>query len=235
MISIIIPVLNEEKILREKKRYYQNLSHQAQLIFVDGGSYDCTVEAASEFGEVIQARTGRAFQKNVGAKRASSDYLLFLHVDVLVNPDSFPVMIKALNNGAVGGCLTMSIDDLKPVFRFYENAVNFRARAFGVIDGDLGLFVRRDVFEQLGGFDELPVMEDLTFARKLKKAGKITVLSSFVSVSSRKWHERGFLETFGLYTLAFLQLWTKIPFFKHPDDRSKTSETIEHRPYSLRA
>ena len=112
--------------------------------------------------------------------------MLFLHVDTFVDKYALYHIDQILKNGSNGGCLTMHIRDNGFIFRIYEWAVNFRARAFGIIDGDLGTFVRRDIFDQIGGFDLLPVMEDLLFAKKLRKTGSIRILLDPIYVSSRK-------------------------------------------------
>jgi len=208
MVDIIIPVLNEEEILTKEAQYYQILKSRAKVIFVDGGSTDRTAEVAQKYGKVITCSTGRAIQKNRGAQESQAKYILFLHVDALVDGHALDRIDQILKEGSIGGCLTMRINDNKLIFRIYEKIINFRARIFGIIDGDLGIFVRKDIFDQLGGFDLLPVMEDLTFAKKLRKVGPIKVLPNSIYVSSRKWHERGFVRTLWEYTLAYVRLWT---------------------------
>lgn len=208
MLDIIIPILNEEKILTENSKYYKALKTRARVIFVDGGSTDRTVAVASEYGNVVLSSPGRGIQKNRGVEESTADYLLFLHVDSFISENALDSISRALKAEAAGGCLTMHIQDKGFIFRIYEKAVNVRSRAFGVIDGDLGMFVRKNVFKRLGGFDLLPVMEDLVFSQKLRKAGRIKVLNDPIYVSSRKWHERGFVSTFLAYTFAHVQLWT---------------------------
>jgi rSAM/selenodomain-associated transferase 2 len=240
MIDIIIPVLNEEQILTKEARYYQTLKNKARVIFVDGGSADRTVEIARGFGDVVSSDPGRGVQKHSGALRSTSKLLLFLHVDTKIDMRALDRMGQAMKEGAIGGCLTMRIQDDRFIFRVYERIVNFRAKAFGVIDGDLGMFVRRDAFDQLGGFDLLPVMEDITFARKLSKAGPISVLPNTIVVSSRKWQERGFVRTFWEYTIAYLQLWNgsltakynnghRRPSFPMPPEKVKGVPTISFK------
>ena len=207
MVDIIIPVLNEERILEERDEYFQTLGQKANIIFVDGGSQDRTVELARRWGQAVISKRGRAVQMNQGAKFSSSDYLLFLHVDTWINPQVTSRIIEVLDNGCDAGCFQMTIDDPQWMFRIIEEIVNGRAKYFGVIDGDLGLFIKKDVFEGLGGFDEVPMMEDILFSKKLKNKYRIKILPSPIIVSSRKWYEQGFLKTLGAYAKAYLQFW----------------------------
>ena len=205
--DIIIPVLNEEKILKDNASYYARLRRKANLIFVDGGSTDGTVAAAQDHGRVAHSRRGRGYQKNAGAAQAVSAHLLFLHADSTIEADSLEHIESAFASGAVGGCFTLRIDDQGWIFRVFERSVNLRAGHFGVIDGDLGIFVRRDVFESIGGFNDWSVMEDIAFSRKLREAGVVKVLPDVIRGSSRKWHARGFLRTFWDYTSAYFRWW----------------------------
>jgi rSAM/selenodomain-associated transferase 2 len=207
-VTIIIPVLNEEKILTEEQQYYSGLQAKAEVIFVDGGSSDATREVARRYGRVVSSPPCRGIQKNRGAKEARTDCLLFLHVDTFISDGVLSGVPRALRHGAVGGCLTMRIDDEGRIFRLYERLVNARAKTFGIIDGDLGTFVRREIFERLRGFDRYPVMEDLLFAKRLRRAGRLAVLPQKIRVSSRKWHERGVIRTFCDYTIAYGKLVT---------------------------
>ena len=220
MLEIIIPVLNEEKILREKKDYYLWLKNQARVIFVDGGSLDQTVVIAQKYGELISSKAGRAFQKNIGASHTIEEDILFLHVDACIDERAIDEVHHTLNKGVGAGCFTMKIEDPRPIFRLYENIVNWRAKIFGVIDGDLGLFVKKSLFERIGRFNELPIMEDLIIGKKLRKVCKIKSLPNKILVSSRRWDEEGFGRTFFRYMLAYIQLWTAIPFYKEPQIES---------------
>ncbi len=206
MLDIIIPVLNEEKILTEQQAYYRSLKDKANIVFVDGGSSDRTVAIARQFGQIIISSPGRAIQKNRGANETTAENLLFLHVDAYINPDTLDECLSQLD-GHAAACLTMKIEDKGGLFRVYERVVNYRARKFGIADGDLGLFVKRKTFNQVGAFDNFQVMEDLEFGRKLRKIGKIKQLPQAISVSSRRWHEHGFFGTFLRYTWAYIQLW----------------------------
>ncbi len=206
-IDIIIPILNEEKILTEKKDYYSKLQKFSNVVFVDGGSSDRSIAVAAQYGEVIESKKGRAFQKNFGAKHTQSEFLLFLHVDSFINTKSLKKIVSLLEKKSVAGCFQMKILDTRLIFRLYEWAVNTRAKTLKVLDGDLGLFIRRDVFEGLNGYDQLPVMDDIVFSKRLRDKGEVAILDDAIYVSSRKWHESGFYITLFQYSWAYLKLW----------------------------
>ncbi len=209
MIHIIIPVFNEERILLEKKDYFQDLKKNAGIIFADGGSSDRTVEIARNYGEVVCCRRGRGIQKNRGAEFAKGEKLLFMHVDTCIDSEALEKINHALSNGICGGCLTLAVDDHRWIFRLFERIVNFRAKYFHVIDGDLGLFVKKSIFNKAGRFDPIAMTEDILFSRKLRAQGKVVALSPLIIASSRKWRQEGFLKTFLGYTSAYFQIWKK--------------------------
>jgi len=207
MLDIVIPVLNEEKILKDREDYFQTLSRCSHLIFVDGGSKDETVALARNLGSVVESRPGRGYQKNAGAKEASSAFLLFLHVDTIINTADIEKVHEELANGSVVGCFTMNIDDKRHIFRLYEELIHFRLLKFGVIDGDLGMFIRRDAFEGVGNFDDIRVMEDIAFGRKIRGLYQVKQISNRIHVSSRRWEEEGFIKTFILYMCHYIKFW----------------------------
>lgn len=208
MIDIVIPVLNEEEILIEREAYFRTFSKKARLIFVDGGSSDKTADMAQRFGRLISSKRGRGLQKNAGAGYATADTILFLHVDSLISEEALNDIEQIVKNGAVGGCLTMKIDDGRFMFKVYEWIINGRARTRGIIDGDLGLFLKRDIFREIGGFDNLEMMEDIGICYKLRGKGRLKISSHPICVSSRKWKAQGFLKTFLQYTSAYVRFWT---------------------------
>ncbi len=215
--DIIIPVLNEESLLLKKRDYFERLKTKARIIFVDGGSQDQTQQTARQYGEVIGAARGRGPQKNQGAAWAKSNDLLFLHVDTEIDPEALEGVQKVLSQDVCAGCFTMSIDDHSWIFRVFEGIINFRARYSKMLDGDLGLFIKRKIFQQIGTFDALPYMEDILFSNKLRQAGKVVVLPDKILVSSRKWHEDGFLKTFCQYTRAYSCFWLRGIFPSHKE------------------
>ena len=116
MVDIIIPVLNEEKILTKEAHYYRTLRQFSRVIFVDGGSTDQTVALAKEFGDVVTSSAGRAVQKNCGFQNTAAEHILFLHVDTFINRNALDRIEESLRGGAIGGCLTMRIQDKGIIF-----------------------------------------------------------------------------------------------------------------------
>ena len=203
MISIIIPIFNEERVLLRNKDYFVQLSYYSELIFVDGGSDDESVSIASQFGKVIQTKKGRSNQKNGGVGVATNDLVLFLNVDTKLSKNAMKSLMKVSIDGFSIGCFSISIEDNKFFFRLCECVLNFRSKYFGVVDGDLGCLVRTKDFERLGGFKEMDVMEDIDLSCRLSSEGKAKVLSDKIYVSSRRWYQEGFLATLKRYMYAY--------------------------------
>lgn len=214
MISIIIPVYNEEiaiKKVLETLTYAEDL----EVIVVDGGSSDRTAEFANQYPvKVIECEKNRAVQMNEGAKQSRGEILLFLHADCLAENGSLKEIAQALNNGYIGGCLSQKIDSSRLIYRFIEKSGNMRARLFRIFYGDQAIFVHRDVFFKLGGFDAVPLFEDILFSRKMRKEGKAVILPKAVYASSRRWEKRGIIKTTFIYWLLTLGLHFNIPFSK---------------------
>ncbi len=215
MIDIVIPVLNEETVLNRDKEYLRALAARARLFFVDGGSTDGTRELAGQIASVSRGPRGRALQKNTGAGEGDGDILVFLHADTRINPADLDQVSRAVEGGAAAGCFTAGIREPRPVFRLFEYLLNQRAGRCGVFDGDMGMFVRRDVFEALGGFPDFPVMEDIILSRRLRQRGRLVRLPSGISISARKWRAEGFFRTLSRYTAAYFWYWFIFPFIQH--------------------
>lgn len=205
MISVIIPMYNEEEILSVNLIKFDNLSHDAELIFVDGGSTDRSIELVSTRGNVFRCNKGRAIQMNYGAQHARYNTLLFLHADNIVSPETLLSIEKKLQvNGFIGGCLTQRIDKKGIIYRTIEAQGNTRARFSKVFYGDQGIFIKKDIFFKMGGFPEVPIMEDVIFTKKLRKAGNTVILPDRILVSPRRWEKRGIIKTTLLYSLIIL-------------------------------
>lgn len=194
-ISIIIPVLNEVNTIKQTLASLKNAS-SVEIIVVDGGSKDETIAVAKSFGvEVISSDLGRATQMNMGAKVATGDILLFLHADTRIAPN-FDILIRqALAGDFIAGAFELKIDANLPGIRLIEKMVNLRSHLFSLPYGDQAIFISSKVFHQIGGFPNLPIMEDFVFIRQLKKLGKINIIPQPVITSGRRWQKLGVIKT----------------------------------------
>lgn len=195
MISVIIPTFNEE---RNIVRTLQKLSQEVlphEVIVVDGGSQDRTVEFARPHAEVVFSRKGRGIQMNEGAKGARGDILFFLHGDCEIEEGALKVIEDAVRNGYVGGCLTHKIQDPRFIFRLIESSGNIRALWRKIFYGDQGIFIRADVFRELSGFKPFPIFEDVEFSRRLRRKGRTVILRHKLYTSNRRWVRQGVLKT----------------------------------------
>lgn len=210
-ISVIIPTLNEERSLPQSLACL-SASAPTEIIIVDGGSTDRTLDLAHDFcgrmtnARVITARQGRASQMNEGAKASQGEVLLFLHADTQLPPQAERIVGLALTSpSVVGGRFDVRFDSSSPWSQVISSFMNRRSRLTRIATGDQALFVRRDVFEMLGGFSEIPLMEDIEFSRRLQQAGGIVALRDTVVTSFRRWDTQGPLRTIlFMWTLRFL-------------------------------
>src|SRR3989449_5676405 len=177
-ISVIIPTLNEAQNIRAT---LDRLHHPAfsEILAAEGGSRDGTVAQAAPVAKVLTAPTGRARQMNVAAAAASGDALLFLHADTLLPPTAADDITAALADPrVVGGHFAARIAPDRGLLWLVGRMMSWRARLTGIATGDQAIFARRKVFEQLGGFPDIPLMEDIAFSRRLKRAGRVAALRS---------------------------------------------------------
>jgi len=193
-ISIIIPTLNEEAILAQTLAHCKGLD-QLEVVVVDGGSQDDTAQLAAALGaKVIHTKPGKAGQMNAGASAASGEVLVFLHADTRL-PQNFSRRILAAleQNGVVAGAFRLHIDSHAPGIRFIERVANWRSRYLKMPYGDQALFMKKALFQKVGGFAQVPIMEDFILVRRLKHLGKIIILPEFVITSPRRWIHLGVL------------------------------------------
>lgn len=196
MISIIIPVLNEALTIGPFLAHVLDQTGEYEVIVVDGSSEDDTAALASRWTQVIAAPRGRALQMNQGAARAEGDVLLFLHADSFLPKAAVAAIEGALKDPAVvGGCFSLAIDDPALIYRLIAFFSNLRVRLLGHMLGDQGIFVRREVFEQMGGFAEMELMEDCDFSDRLKRTGRIVQLGLPIITSARRWQRCGVWRT----------------------------------------
>ncbi len=207
-VSVVIPVLNESSGILKTLENLLDIAEISEIIVVDGGSTDDTVEVASTYAKVISAKKGRARQMNEGAHAATGQVILFLHADSIISPDSIKKIGQAIiREQVVGGCLKLVFDDRSLIFRLIALGSNLRAKFLKIFFGDQGIFVKRDVFISTGGFPELPIMEEWEFCRLLKSQGKTLQLNCPIITSSRRFHKHGIWKTlFLMHKLKLLYI-----------------------------
>lgn len=195
-ISVIIPALNEETNILPTLKSLRNLPGITEIIVADGGSTDNTVALASPLAKVINSPRGRATQMNAGAREAGGDILLFLHADSRLPADGIKLVHQALQPpGVVGGGFRVKFDDNSFIFKLIALGSNLRAMFTKIFFGDQGIFVRRDTYLEIGGFPDIPIMEEWGFCQKLKTKGRLVQLPAAVLTSSRRWHKHGVWKT----------------------------------------
>lgn len=189
--SIIIPTLNEAPQIADAIASARALE-PAEIIVVDGGSTDDTLAAARLADQVVTAARGRASQQNAGAAASHGDVVLFLHADCRLEPDGLSQITTVLADARyVGGCFQQTIDAGGVRFRWLERGNSLRVKLWGLAYGDQGIFVRRKVFDRLGGYPTLNLMEDLFFMKRLRRAGRLALLPGPLHVSARRWEREG--------------------------------------------
>jgi rSAM/selenodomain-associated transferase 2 len=199
-LSIIMPVLNEgEGITAALDALAELRTLGAEVIVVDGGSRDATVQRARlRADRVISAARGRALQMNAGAAKATGDVLLFLHADTRLPHAADHVVLDGLaRSGRAWGRFDVRIDGRPPLLLLLLVGwlIGLRSRLTGIATGDQAIFARRDTFQSIGGFAEIPLMEDVELCKRLKRVGPPLCLSERVVTSGRRWEKHGVLNT----------------------------------------
>jgi rSAM/selenodomain-associated transferase 2 len=191
-LSVVIPVLDEAATIGPALEALALLRHDgAQLTVVDGGSRDGTPDLARPFADrVIAAPRGRAAQMNAGAAIATGGVLLFLHADTRLPVGADRAISDALASGALWGRFDVSIPG-GAAFGLIAAMMNLRSRITGIATGDQALFVRRDIFEAVGGFPPIALMEDVALSAKLRRLARPACLRTRVTTSGRRWQQHG--------------------------------------------
>ncbi|GAB4483457.1 MAG: TIGR04283 family arsenosugar biosynthesis glycosyltransferase [Thermodesulfovibrionales bacterium] len=198
MISVIIPALNEAESIGRAIACAYDGGTGCEVIVVDGGSADDTVRtAASHPGvKVLHSEKGRAVQMNRGAAEAAGDLLLFLHADTVLEAGWRAALDAALlDRSVVGGAFSLAVDNPAWKFRLVEGWVSLRSRFCGLPYGDQAIFVRRGVFRRIGGYREIPLMEDVDLVERLGQNGRMVILTHRAVTSDRRWRRKGLLAT----------------------------------------
>jgi rSAM/selenodomain-associated transferase 2 len=192
-VSVIIPALNEEGTIISSLQSVANQAGDMEVIVVDGGSTDRTRQVAQPYARVVQSEQGRGAQMNLGAQESRGEVLLFLHADSQLPPDALSQLKRVLGNPqTIGGTFMLRFDSPKFLLRLIAFFTRFRFRYFHY--GDQGIFVRRAVFDQMGGFKRIPLMEDLDFFQRLHKVGRVVLLKQPVTTSARRFLKNGILQ-----------------------------------------
>jgi len=205
--SVIIPALNEaDYIGKTLDRLQAARSRGHEIILVDGGSSDQTLALVqNRVDKILQSAPGRARQMNAGAKAASGTVFIFLHADTLIECD-FDNALDAIDAGAKGwGRFTVKLSGKHLIYRCIETSMNMRSRLTGIATGDQVVFVGRNVFFQVGGFADIPLMEDIDLSIKLKRIGSPWCMDETVITSSRRWEAQGVFKT--IYTMWKLRFF----------------------------
>lgn len=211
-LSIIVPVLDEaEHIVRLLDELASWRRAGDEVIVVDGGSADDTAARARALADaVIAAPRGRARQQNAGAAVARADILWFVHADSAVTAVSRAELLAAAATSSWGRC-AVRIDDRAPIFRLIETMMNFRTRLTSVVTGDHGIFVRRALYDAVGGIPDLALMEDVEFSRRLARHAPVRCLRGTIATSARRWRRHGIVRTVLLMWALRLAWFVGVP------------------------
>ena len=194
MYSIIIPVLKEETIINGVIDHLQNLerNEETEIIVVDGDTEAGTLRAILS-GDVrkVKSPRGRARQMNEGAGVARGDILLFLHADTELSPDALKLIATAMQDERyVAGAFDLGIKSESLIFRIIEYVASLRSRITDIPFGDQAIFIRKDYFEKIGGYKDIPIMEDMEIMGRIKRLGdRITIIKQRVKTSPRRWEK----------------------------------------------
>ncbi len=206
-VSVVVPALDEAA---EIEATFSSIGLDAghDVVLVDGGSRDDTVARAEAFGvRVVHCGAGRSRQMNEGAASTRGEVLLFLHADTRLPPDWSASVRRAMDEGAIAGRFDVELRGRHPMLGVVAAFMNRRSRWSRIYTGDQAIFVRRSVFEEIGGYEPIPLMEDIALSRRLKRMGPIACLRSKVSTSARRWETRGVFRTIAL------MWWLRFAYF----------------------
>lgn len=197
-LSIIIPVLHESGIINSALESLKKLPtrYSFEIIIVDGNpGADTCRHIMDQTVKCMIGQAGRGAQMNTGAEQASGHILLFLHADTRLPLHAMDRIISICRKtGFAGGAFDLGIDSPKPIFRIIERAASIRARITRIPYGDQAIFVKRSVFKSIGGYREIPIMEDIDLMRRIKQSGyRIQIIDDPVKTSSRRWNKEGII------------------------------------------
>ena len=212
-ISIIAPVLNEAAVIRPFLQHLRERAPGTEIIVVDGTSSDGTAEIAVEFCDrLLRTAAGRGKQLNAGARVAQGDVFWFLHADVQIPITALPDIEYALGNReVVGGFFRVRFQRQRFVYRLTDCFAHHAGLLLGIRCGDHAFFCRREIFDQIGGFPDVPLMEDVDFFRKLRRSGRIAVVSRPVMIDPRRYEIVGPWRLTISFGLIWLLYFMRVP------------------------
>ncbi|MEN3793583.1 TIGR04283 family arsenosugar biosynthesis glycosyltransferase [Fulvimarina sp. MAC3] len=200
-----MPVLNEAETIASTLRETRHACPGAEIIVVDGGSADETLSLARCLADrVLSSGAGRARQMNAGAEDASGEVLLFLHADTRVPASAETEIFEALAHGPEWGRFDVRIEGRPKILALVGRLMNLRSRLTGVATGDQAMFVKKTTFTRVGGFAEMPLMEDIALSKRLRRISRPACLRSKVTTSGRRWEANGPMRT--ILTMWLLRL-----------------------------
>ena len=199
-LSIVVPALDEAAVIRAALEALRPLRERGHEVIVsDGGSTDGTRErAAGDADRVLAAPRGRARQMNAGAEVAIGDVFVFLHADTKLPPEADRAVFEALGDRPGWGSFPVRLSGVHPAFRVIERMISLRSRLSGIATGDQAIFVARDLFRAVGGFTDLPLLEDVELCRRLRRILPPVRPRAPVVTSSRRWEAGGIARTTAL-------------------------------------
>ena len=207
-LTVIIPTLNEADRLAGTLASLGK-PDDVEIIVTDGGSHDATLQIARQAGaRIVSSRPGKALQMNRGAGKARGRFLVFLHADTRL-PDGYLAEIETIltRPGVTAGAFRFQIDDDGWGFRLIETVTNLRARLLATPYGDQGLFLRAGTLRRMGGYREIPIMEDFELVRRLARSGKVVISRLPATTSGRRWKRLGLVCTTLLNWTIVLAYW----------------------------
>jgi len=224
--SIIIPTLNEEQAIVNCLNALQALRENCEIILVDGGSLDDTQKLAQPLvDKLISTEKGRAIQMNAGAENATGEVIIFLHADTFLPPNTLDKINQAIHSHPWGR-FDVVLSGSHPMLKVVAFLMNWRSRLTGVATGDQAIFVNKGLFESVGHYPTIALMEDIALSKKLKKISPPACLKTKVISSGRRWEKFGVLKTillmwslrlrycFGVDTQTLAYLYNKGQFWK---------------------
>ncbi|HHJ39473.1 MAG: glycosyl transferase [Methylothermaceae bacteria B42] len=206
--SIIIPAYQEAETIETCLKSLQLLRDRAEIIVVDGGSHDNTVELSKPWADrVILASRGRARQMNAGVALTQGEILIFLHADTRLPPGALEAIHQGLQGHRQWGRFDIELEGKPPFLKVIASMMNLRSRLSGIATGDQVIFVKKEAFEKAGGYPDIPLMEDIALSKRLKQLSNPLCLRHKVTSSGRRW------EAFGVGRTILLMWWLRLLYF----------------------